>query len=441
MFLIFLRRHARAGAVTLCAFGLAATGLVATSGSAAASVDSDQTQLTGLEQQIAAQGVHVESLVGRYNQVQIHVDALDAQIRSDHAVLAADQRVDAAHMATLRHVAIEAYVNGTGMDSATLTLFSGTRNITTTLEQNQYLGAVDNKLNDALDTLHQAQAHTEDAQQALQSEQARATSTLRTLAAAHDAATAAIRADEAKLTRVKGNLRSLLAAASAQQEASEQAQERALAAAAPSPQTQIVLPSSPSPSPSSPSTLPSPTPSVLPSPAPTFPSSPPRTSSPGSYANPLRAATALTSERIDQGVDYSGFGPIYAIGDGVVLSTSIAGWPGGTYIAYQLTDGPANGLVVYAAEDIEPSVQVGQSVTSGTVLGQMFPGPDGIETGWGDSSALGNTMARTYRQFSGSNSTAFGANFSQLLQSLGAPGGILQNSPPTGQLPASWPRW
>jgi len=34
-------------------------------------------------------------------------------------------------------------------------------------------------------------------------------------------------------------------------------------------------------------------------------------------------------------------------------------------------------------------------------------------------------MARTYGQYHGGNSTAFGYNFSRLLQSLGAPGGVL----------------
>jgi hypothetical protein len=144
--------------------------------------------------------------------------------------------------------------------------------------------------------------------------------------------------------------------------------------------------------------------------------------------------------RFDQGVDYQGFGKIYAVGDGVVLSTIGSGWPGGTFIAYRLTDGPARGLVVYAAEDIEPNVQVGEAVTSTTVLGHVYAGPDGIETGWADGSALPNTMARTYGQYNGENSTAFGYNFSQLLQSLGAPAGV-PTSPPSGALPASWPRW
>ncbi|MHB8296574.1 MAG: hypothetical protein ACYDH5_18570, partial [Acidimicrobiales bacterium] len=161
----------------------------------------------------------------------------------------------------------------------------------------------------------------------------------------------------------------------------------------------------------------------------------------GGYANPLRAISNLSPERIDQGVDYAGFGPIYAIGNGVVLSTVNSGWPGGTFIAYRLTSGPAAGLVAYAAEDIYPQVQVGQTVTSSTALGTMYGGPDGIETGWATSSGSGQAMASSYGQFSGSNTTAFGYNFSMLLQALGAPGGVVQNSPPTGSLPGGWPTW
>jgi murein DD-endopeptidase MepM/ murein hydrolase activator NlpD len=159
----------------------------------------------------------------------------------------------------------------------------------------------------------------------------------------------------------------------------------------------------------------------------------------GAYLDPLRSLGGLSPERIDQGVDYSGFGPIYAIGDGVVLSTENGGWPGGTFITYRLTGGPAAGLVVYVAEDLDPAVEVGQAVSSSTVLGQVYEGPTGIEIGWADSN-LGDTMAAEYGQFNGSNTTAFGVNFSQLLVTLGAPGGDIQNSP-TGSEPAGWPQW
>jgi murein DD-endopeptidase MepM/ murein hydrolase activator NlpD len=232
---------------------------------------------------------------------------------------------------------------------------------------------------------------------------------------------------------VSSNLLALVTAANEAREAAEEreAAERAVQEVAQQPPPPPPTTTTTTSTPPKTTTTPTPPPSTPPPPATTT----------GGYANPLRAISDLNPERIDQGVDYSGYGPIYAIGDGVVLNTVSAGWPGGTFIAYQLTDGPAAGLTVYAAEDIDPAVQVGQQVSANTVLGQMYEGPDGIETGWADASALGLSMAAEYNQFSGANSTAFGYNFSQLLQSVGAPGGILQNDPATGSLPSGWPQW
>ena len=45
------------------------------------------------------------------------------------------------------------------------------------------------------------------------------------------------------------------------------------------------------------------------------------------YLNPLRDVPDLTLERIDQGVDFNGSGPVFALGDGVVLAAS-ADYPG-----------------------------------------------------------------------------------------------------------------
>jgi len=434
---LLCRRHARTTIASLTALSLAMAAFVASSGPAAASVGSDQTQIAQLEQQIAAQGARVESLVARYDEVQARVGVLDTQIADDQALLATDRRAETDAARVLQRMAVDAYIS-VGLNSSTVMLFSGTSSITTTFEHNDYLGAVNSKWNAALTALHVNQARTQDAGNALRSEQAQATATLDQLTAAHNAANAAIASDEATLSRVNGNLRSILAAATQRREAEQLAAERRLAAAVPSP---LAQPPSAAPSVAPSQSPPSQSPPSSSSPPATVPSSPSPPASTAGYANPFRAVSALSPERIDQGVDFSGFGPIYAVGNGVVLSTVNGGWPGGTFIAYQLTDGPAAGLVVYVGEDVEPAVQVGATVTSSTLLGQMYAGPDGIETGWADASALGNTMARTYQQFDGSNSTAFGYNFSRLLQSVGAPGGILQNNPPTGQLPQSWPRW
>ncbi len=393
--------------------------VVVPEGPATASIDSDKAQIAQLEKQIAARGEAVQALVTRYNEVSARLASLNIGITKDEALVAADRRAQDQARATLQSMAVRAYITAGNGSSPALAIFNDSITTETLLETTRYAGAVGSKLDDAMAKMRTAQAQTRDDERSLQSQRDEATSTLHDLGSARDAANAAIVKDQALLTSVQGNLAVLLAFQAAQQRAAELAAERALAAKAKS-------------------TTPDPPISVPPPPPPPINLPPAK---PGTYANPLRGVRAIVPERVDQGVDYASAGPIYAIGDGVVLSTSIPGWPGGTYIAYRLTDGPANGLVVYAAEDIQPTVDVGQHVTANTMIGEIYAGPDGIETGWGDPNAIGNTMARTYGQFSGDNSTAFGYNFSQFMQHLGAPGGILQNNPPTGSLPPNWPRW
>src|SRR5205085_2293210 len=132
----------------------------------------------------------------------------------------------------------------------------------------------------------------------VRSKQARAKASLRDLAKAREAASSAIASDEAILRRVSGDVRSVLVAADDQRRAAQQASERALAAPLSSPTSKAPA-SGPPPPPAPPPAPPAP----LPPPPPSPPS--------GGYANPLRDITALTPERIDQGVDYAGFGSIY----------------------------------------------------------------------------------------------------------------------------------
>ncbi len=193
--------------------------------------------------------------------------------------------------------------------------------------------------------------------------------------------------------------------------------------------------------------VPAPAQTTLAAPSPSSPSPSGPIVSSSAYANPFRSANITAHERIDQGVDLAGSGPVYALGDGTVLATKNAGWPPygsgacyETFIAYRLSNGPAAGDTVYIAQSIAPTVSVGQTVTPNTVVGDLCSN-GGIEIGWANGSALGLTMAATYGQFDSSNSTAFGYNFDQLLASLGGPQGSLQNNPPTGSVPASWPQW
>lgn len=391
------------------------TTLAMSPGTASAGIGSDRTKVGKLEHLISNEGERVQSLVMHYDDVEGHLLIIEGQVKKDQVRLADDHRAEAEATLRLREVAIEAYVSDSSGTSAVL---SSVANADSLPEEEAYQGVASGSVNTAIAALQVDQHTAATAESALRSEETRTRATLRQLASAHQAAQGAIVTDRAILSRVSSNLVSLVTAANDRREAAE---EQAAAAAEQRAASAVAAAAAAA---------------KQPPPAP-----PPIQPAPGGYANPLRGVSDLSPERIDQGVDYSGSGPIYAIGDGVVLSTVSGGWPGGTFIAYRLTDGPADGLTVYAAEDIEPSVQVGQDVTPNTVLGQIYEGPDGIETGWADASALGLTSAAEYGQFSGSNSTAFGYNFSQLLESAGAPGGVLQNDPPTGTLPSRWPQW
>jgi len=158
------------------------------------------------------------------------------------------------------------------------------------------------------------------------------------------------------------------------------------------------------------------------------------------YENPLRLVSGLNPERADMGVDFSGAGPVYAIGAGVVTEATAVnfGWPGGGWITYQLTDGPAVGEVVYVAEDVSPLVQAGQKVTFDTVIGHMFNGGAGIETGWAmlDSASSESEMPEAGGIGGpGPFPTAIGMNFDYLLQALGVPAANNSGQPTSGLVP------
>ncbi len=162
------------------------------------------------------------------------------------------------------------------------------------------------------------------------------------------------------------------------------------------------------------------------------------------YANPMRAISSLVPERIDQGVDFSGAGPIYALGNGIVTNAQgdNYGWPGGGWITYRLTDGPAAGLTVFVAEDVTPAVTVGQPVTSSTIVANMYEGGDGIETGW--AMASGFTAESQLPEAGGISGagpfpTDVGLNFDELLQALGVPAANNRYDYPSGVLPSSYP--
>jgi hypothetical protein len=94
------------------------------------------------------------------------------------------------------------------------------------------------------------------------------------------------------------------------------------------------------------------------------------------------------------------------------------------------------------AEDITPAVTVGQRVSPSTVIGTMFDGGDGIETGWAQLTGL--SAESEFPEAGGIGGlgpfpTRIGVNFDQLLQSLGVSAAPNRTQPASGLLPAGYP--
>jgi hypothetical protein len=144
------------------------------------------------------------------------------------------------------------------------------------------------------------------------------------------------------------------------------------------------------------------------------------------YCNPYRAVASLVPQRIDQGVDYCGAGPIYAIGPGTIdlyNNRNDTGWPGGTFVSYKMSAGPAAGFEIYLAEniDLNPALHAGSFVYSGTVLGTLVNANPWSESGWGVAGAGYTAEHACYTE---GCDTALGTNFNELLVCLNAPSGV-----------------
>jgi hypothetical protein len=158
------------------------------------------------------------------------------------------------------------------------------------------------------------------------------------------------------------------------------------------------------------------------------------------YCNPYRDLTSLNSERIDQGVDYGGAGPIYAMGPGTIdvyKNRNDSGWPGGTFVSYKLTAGPASGKVIYLAEniDLNPSLQSGSFVYNGISLGTLVNASPDSESGWG---VAGESVTAEYGCYTEGCMTPLGVNFNTLLVCLGTPSGTTGTGGCCPQ-PTGWP--
>jgi len=154
---------------------------------------------------------------------------------------------------------------------------------------------------------------------------------------------------------------------------------------------------------------------------------------PDGYVNPL-ARARVKPERVDQGVDYAGSGPLSAIGAGTVthVATSDTGWPG-AFIEYRLSGGADAGCYVYYAEGVTPAtgLRVGDAVRAGQAIATIIPGwSTGIEIGWG-SGIDTKSYAAVMGQWNATNdadsvASPTGKSFSALIAALGGPPGKVE---------------
>ncbi len=158
------------------------------------------------------------------------------------------------------------------------------------------------------------------------------------------------------------------------------------------------------------------------------------------YCDPFRSIDSLVPERIDQGVDYAGSGPIYAMAPGTIdlfYNRTDSGWPGGTFMSYKLTAGPAKGREIFLAEniDLDTTLHPGSFVYSGTVLGTLVNASPNCEIGWG---VAGQGITAEYGCYTEGCTTPLGLNFNKLLVCLKTPSGI-ENAGGCCSMPSGWP--
>jgi hypothetical protein len=134
------------------------------------------------------------------------------------------------------------------------------------------------------------------------------------------------------------------------------------------------------------------------------------------YVSPfLNAATG----RIDQGVDFTGTGPIMAVGDAEILQTGAPGWPEGGGVLYRLLSGSRAGQIIFVNEGIQATVHAGQHVSAGEQIGTFIPGGS-IEMGFADASGT----PLSHSEYQEGDETVWGRKMADFLASIGGPSAL-----------------
>jgi hypothetical protein len=135
--------------------------------------------------------------------------------------------------------------------------------------------------------------------------------------------------------------------------------------------------------------------------------------------NPFKNAKDLVVGRVDQGVDLSmrpGSQILAPLPSKLVRidPSWYAGQPG---MFFEVTDGRYKGKFWFLAEQITPSIHVGQTVAAGDEVAKYAPQGTAIEIGWAANST--QTLARATTGYTEGQATPAGKDFQSFLASLG----------------------
>jgi murein DD-endopeptidase MepM/ murein hydrolase activator NlpD len=155
--------------------------------------------------------------------------------------------------------------------------------------------------------------------------------------------------------------------------------------------------------------------------------------SPGFEAEYVSPFVSATQGRIDQGVDFTGAGPIMAVGAAQILATGAPGWPEGGGLLYRLLDGPEAGRVIFVYEGVQATVHAGQQVSAGQQIATFVEGGS-IEMGFADE----NGVPLSHAEYNEGDETTWGHRMADFLSSIGGSSALF---PGFGELaPDKWDR-
>ena len=199
---------------------LTTTVVLATVPAGADSLSTARAEASQITAELQADQQHLDVVAQQYDAAQQQVQQLQQQITQIKAAVASDQAQVAKDQANLRQQAVDSYMTGSA-ETGLSTLF-GTGNEQAAVT-NEYQSVASGNISDAVDSVTVSQERLGAQQAQLQTTETQAQTALAAAAAARQAAQATVAGQQATLSRVTGEIATLVAQQQAQQQAAEHA--------------------------------------------------------------------------------------------------------------------------------------------------------------------------------------------------------------------------